>query len=170
MSTAVASVIASSVFFLVAIILVAVFGSVLMQYSNTLARLYEMRKQDLEISKAVVLIESVTYSNNCLLVSLANRGPSSLVVDGQTTILVDYTATTGERLVKILQHGISWLIEEVTVGSYRHLENPSAAELKPGAKAIIKMCLDPLPEISKPVVIVFVGRYGVRAEYVYTLS
>lgn len=169
-TTAVAPIVTSSIFFLVAIVLVAVFGSALVQYSSTLARLYEVRRQDIEASKTVAVIESVVNSGSCLVVNLANRGPSPFLISERTTILVDYTTTTGERLVKILQHGTSWFIEEVSVGNYRYSNSLPAVELKPGARVAIRLCADPPPDISKPVVIVVVGAYGVRAEYVYALG
>lgn len=162
---AVAPAVVSSIFLLASIALLAVFGSLLVQYATSLVRARELLRREIEASRGVLVIEGVHTEGGCLIINLTNRGSSSVIVDERATVLLDYYTPAGHRLVEPLEAGTSWFVGR----SPSEADTSNAVvELRPGGSAIVRACPSHQFDTSRPIVVVVVSRLGVRAEYVYS--
>lgn len=164
---AVAPVLVSSIFVIAAITILVVFGTMLVQYYTSLMRVRELFRQEIEASKAVLIVEKAYLEENCVILNLVNRGSSSVIIDEHATVLVDYYTARGFREIEVLQRGTGWLVSRAKA-EVAQPTTDSVVELKPGSSATVRVCPLQQPDLSKPAVVVVVNKLGVRAEYVYT--
>lgn|GEM_PF-5283722 len=167
---AVAPVVVSSIFFLVAIVLAAALGTALIQYYASIVRMRELFKQEIEVSKAVLVVERAYLEESCVNLVLTNRGSSSVIIDEHASVLLDYYQQNGLRKIELLQFGASWFVSRTLAEVTQSPASSLAVELKPGGSAVIRACPSQQMDSSKQVTIVIVSKLGVKAEYVYTPS
>ncbi len=140
-------------------------------YASTLSHYLKDNTLSGKYDRTTIVIENASSINSsCFLFNLRNKGPSPILLDSSSNVIVDYYENnTLAHLVEELEFNKTWYTVYLIVGSKNYtIPRGYVLELKPGQTAVIEACVSRTISSQKSVVVIFTTRDGVKAEYVFT--
>ncbi|MCS7108965.1 MAG: hypothetical protein NZ911_06180 [Sulfolobales archaeon] len=144
-------------------------GNTVITHIVTIGKITNSIREERQTSKHALIIQSAKCLDNHVFFNLSNVGSTSPIIDSSSTLILEYVSNhTQKRLVDLPKLGESWFIEGYYVTNKYYTSRSEFIELKPGARALIKVLPSDIPSPNHPILIVFTTARGARAEYVFT--